>query len=474
MSDLSRETAPKGARARTNGAAPPAVLLVDDESTIRLALSRMLAGHGWRPLTARDGAEGISLFIADRPSVVLLDLRMPGMSGLDALKEMRRIDDTVPVIIISAHGDIPAAVEAIKLGAYDFIAKEPDFDKLMVLLKRAVEARDLRSMVKRLNAEVLTSVGSVLGRSEAIRNVAAQIHQIAHSDFSVFIQGDTGTGKSYIARMIHDLSARAGGPFVPVDVGAIPDTLMESELFGFERGAFTGADHRKPGYFERAGGGTLFIDELQNMPPAMQGKLLAAVEERRFHRLGGVEQVNVDIRIICATNGDIMTMVHNGRIREDLYFRLGEIVFVLPPLRDRTKDIRFLAERFLHEAVADLKRSEVSLSDGAVDVLEAYPWPGNIRELKNVVRRAALVAEGQVIEPRHLNFPSVRRGDGGNGSPSQETERPEEELDLAVVERKTIIAALRSTQGNKTRAASLLGIDYKTILRKIKKYGISV
>jgi DNA-binding NtrC family response regulator len=444
-------------------------LIIDDDRQVRHVLSRLLANQGYGVTEASTGQEGVVSFTRSRPAAVLLDLRMPGMDGMTVLKELKKLDATVPIIIITAHGDIPAAVEAIKLGAYDFIAKPPEYANLMTMLRRAIEAGDLLRTVHQLSAEVSSSIEHVLGASVPIKAIAGQIHKVAHSDFSVMIQGETGTGKSFIARMIHDLGQRSSGPFVMVDVGSIPETLMESELFGHEKGAFTGADRRKSGYFESANGGTLFIDELQNISPAMQGKLLAAVEERRVRPLGSTQPVDVDIRIICAMNEDLTALVQNGRIREDLFYRLCEFCITLPPLRERVEDIRFYARRFMDEAAEELERHRVEFSPEAAALILAHRWPGNIRELKNVVRRAALLAEGDIIEPRHLQFLFCQES---HAVALQAADAGEQLFQLAEIEKKTVLHALEFAGGNKTHAAALLSIDYKTLLRKLKSYGI--
>ncbi len=450
----------------------PTILITDDDARVRAVLARSLQAYGYRALEAADGSVGLDLFRREQPDAVLLDLRMPGLDGVAVLQEMKRIDDSIPVIINTAHGDIPAAVETIKLGAYDFVCKPPDFEKLMILVQRAVEAHQLARTVRRLSAEVASSIESVLGTSPSIKEVSRQIHKIAHSDLSLVIQGETGTGKSFIARMIHDLSRRSGKPFVMVDVGSIPDTLLESELFGHEKGAFTGADRRKAGYFEAANGGTLFIDELQNISPIMQAKLLAAVEERRVTPLGSTSSTDVDIRIMCASNMDIAGLVRAGRLREDLYYRLGEFFVTLPPLRERRGDILFLAQKFLAEAADDLERKQLSLSDESAEMLCSHAWPGNIRELKNVVRRAVLLADERIIRPEQLQFVQLRAGaTAAEGKPAL-APPAQASLNLEEQEKQAVIRALSDSHGNKTRAALLLAISYKTLLRKIKKYGI--
>lgn len=447
------------------------ILVIDDDESVRYVLARLLAKNGYRPVEAANGSDGIDAFSRLRPEAVLLDLRMPGMDGMDVLRELKKRDATVPIIIITAHGDIPAAVEAIKLGAYDFISKPPEFVRLITLLRRAIEAGALMRTVHQLNTDVASSIEHMLGTSASVKAIAGYIHKVAHSDFSLMIQGETGTGKSFVARMIHDLSRRSAGPFVMVDVGSIPDTLLESELFGFEKGAFTGADRKKAGYFEEANGGTLFIDELQNVSPAMQGKLLAAVEERKVRPLGSSRSVDVDIRIVCATNEDLPMLVRDGRVREDLFYRLGEFFITIPPLRERREDIQFFSRRFMLEAAEDLSRRSMELSDEAVAVLLAHQWPGNIRELKNVMRRAVLLADSRVLRPEHVQFPASCPA----SSPETQQASPVVQACVKLVdqEKQAIIRAMGACAGVKTKAAEMLSIDYKTLLRKLKKYGIS-
>ena len=454
---------------------PKTVLIIDDDQDVRNLLARLLLKNEYRPVEASSGAEGLAAFSRVRPDAVFLDLRMPGMDGMEVLRELRKLDATLPVIIITAHGDIPAAVEAIKLGAYDFLTKPPDFNQLMTLLRRAVEAGDLMRTVHQLSADVTATIEHALGTSTPIKAIAGHLHKVAHSDFSLMIQGETGSGKSFIARLIHDLSRRSSGPFIMVDVGSIPDTLLESELFGHEKGAFTGADRRKTGYFEAANGGTLFIDELQNISSAMQGKLLAAVEERQIRPLGSTQPIDIDIRIVCATNEDLQILVNEGRVREDLFYRLGEFFITIPPLRERSEDIRFFSQRFMVEAAEDLERRRVDLSDEAVTMLLAHSWPGNIRELKNVIRRAVLLTEDGTVGPEHIQFPAVcTTGLAGprRTAVSAAEERPAEHK-LSDHEKQAILHAMETCAGVKTRAAAMLAIDYKTLLRKLKKYGIS-
>ncbi|HEX8948437.1 MAG TPA: sigma-54 dependent transcriptional regulator [Dissulfurispiraceae bacterium] len=443
------------------------VLIADDDKTIRFAMCEILQHNGFVPLEASHGRQAIELLKKENPVAVLLDLKMPVMDGIETMLALKKTDPDVPVIIVTAHGDVETAVEAIKLGAYDFILKPPDFDRLILTLKRAIEKLELTKAVRRLNTAVDTSLEWSLGKGGAIRAVIEQIHQVAWSDFSVIIQGETGTGKSTIARIIHNLSKRAGGPFVTVDMGAIPETLVESELFGHERGAFTGAERKKKGFFEISGGGTILIDELENMSPYVQSKLLRVVEERRAYPLGSTQAVEVDVRIIAATNTDIRGAVRERKFREDLFFRLGEFIIQLPPLRERVEDIAFLSRKFFREAAAELNKQMQDITEEAIGLLNRYPWPGNVRELKNVIRRAVLLCSGEVVGAEHISF---LIGDKGreNTTPFQEISG----LSLKEVEKIAIRQALEFTKGNKTKAASILQIDYKTLLSKAKEYGL--
>lgn len=447
------------------------VLIVDDDKIIRLSLKEILEDNGFSSMEAFSGRQAIELFKKEIPDAVLLDLKMPGMDGIETMQELKKIDADVPVIIVTAHVDLDAAVGAIKLGAYDFIVKPPKFDRLLLTLKRAIEKMQLEKAVKRLNTAVGASLEWLLGKSEVMKGITEQIEQVASSDFSVIIQGETGTGKTTIANIIHNLSKRANSPFVTVDIGAIPESLVESELFGHERGAFTGADKKKKGFFEVANGGTILIDEVQNISPYIQGKLLRAVEEKKIYPLGNTQPVDIDVRIIAATNTDIRQAVREKKIREDMFFRLSEFIINLPTLRERIDDIPFLAQRFLVEACAEINKQVYEISDDAVNLLVHYPWPGNVRELKNVIRRAALVSSEGVIKAEHLSFIIGDKSDDRNGIPLM----PLKELvAIAVrdVEKKAIKQALEVTKGNKTKAASILQVDYKTLLTKIKECNI--
>ncbi|HCZ11443.1 MAG TPA: sigma-54-dependent Fis family transcriptional regulator [Nitrospiraceae bacterium] len=446
------------------------ILIVDDEEIVRFALSEKLEENGFSVLKAFDGRNAVDVFGREAVDAVLLDLRMPGMNGIETMHELKRLDPDVPIIIVTAYGDIPTAVQAIKLGAYDFIEKPPPISKLIVTLQRATEKLELERKVKRLDTTFETSLVLLMGRSKVMKRVIEQIKQVSWSDMSVMLQGETGTGKSFIANTIHNLSKRAGKEFVRVDIGVIPESLVESELFGHEKGAFTGADRKKKGYFEFAHGGTIFIDELQNMSPIVQTKLLSVVEEKKAYPLGSVKPLDIDARIITATNKDMKESVAENKFREDLFFRLGEFIITLPPLRERSDDIPFLSRKFMIEAETEMNKQIKEMDDNALDYLTRYNWPGNIRELRNVIRRAVLLTEDGVIRNTHIEL-LIEESDEKKETLSVSSLFP---LKAAVTdtEKRALRHALRVTNGNKKKAASLLNIDYKTLLSKIKEYGI--
>lgn len=448
------------------------VLVVDDDKIVRFSLCEILKDNGFLPIEAISGKEAIELFKKETPMAVLLDLKMPGMDGLEVLQELKEIDPDIPIIIVTALSDIETAIKCIKSGAYDFIVKPPKFDRLIFTLKRAIEKLELKKTVENLNTAFEVSLEWLLGKSDAIKSIIRQIYQVAQSDFSIIIQGETGTGKTTVARAIHNLSKRTRYPFIVVDASTIPETLIESELFGFQKGAFTGAEKSKKGFFESANKGTILIDEVQNMSLNVQGKLLMAVEEKRIYPLGSTNPVDVDVRIIAATNSDIKQAVKEKRFREDLFFRLGEFVISLPPLRERLDDIPLFAQRFFTEACAELNKRIRGIDDSTIALLKQYPWPGNVRELKNVIRRAVLLSASDVIMPEHIEF---LIGDKGSSDVENLPLMPLKELSASVVrdvERKAIRRVLDITKGNKTKAAAILQIDYKTLLTKIKEYNI--
>lgn len=440
------------------------ILLVDDESLIRENFGKILAINGFDVVTAHNAESALTAFHAQSPAAVLLDVNLPDRSGLDVHRDIRAIDASVPVIFVTAYGDIPSAVEAIKEGAYDFIAKPPDFERLIITLNRAIERRTLEKNIRDLHAAYQSSLEFMLGSSPAMQKIIAQLQQIALSDYSVIIKGETGTGKTHLANVIHSLSRRTAGPFVKVSVGSIPDTLAESELFGFEKGAFTGAERVKRGYFEIADKGTIFLDDMDNISLFVQGKLLSVIEDKRIYHIGSTEPIPVDVRIISATNKDLAEAPDTSTFRQDLLFRLGEFLIHLPPLRERPEDIAFFSKKFLIETCTELSKQIGELAPDALPVLTSYAWPGNLRQLKNVIRRAVLLSHDGRVNAENLRLILAMES-----TPRQQDVSP---LSIRDAEKAAILRALAQTGGKKTKAALLLKIDYKTLLRKIREYGI--
>jgi DNA-binding NtrC family response regulator len=436
------------------------VLIVDDEKNIRLTLSDFLTNNGFSPIEAANGEAALEVFRKEKPIIVLLDLKMPGMDGIECLQALRKIDPSVPVIIITANGDVPTAVTAIQLGAYDFTLKPPDFNRLMLTVKRAIEKVEYENALR-------ASFETLFGRSKVMKTIVEQVRQVAPSDFSIILQGETGTGKSFIARTIHNFSKRANGPFVTVDMGAIPENLVESELFGFEKGAFTGAERKKKGFFEIAHKGTILIDELQNVSPYVQSKLLRIAEEKKLYPLGSVTPFEVDTRIISASNIDIMQAMKDKKIREDLFFRLGEFIIHVPPLRERTEDIPLLIHRFFREATEELNKNMREISEDTMETLCNYTWPGNVRELRNVIRRAVLLSRDDTVCMEDINLNLDSRKENAEIFSSLLLQ------DItADAEKKAIRHALDLASGNRTKAAQILQISHSSLLRKMKDYNI--
>ena len=458
--------------------AKPRVLVVDDDPLTCAFLTQVLESRAFEVISALDAGAALEQMRSGAPEVVILDLRLSGLDGMDALRELREITPQVPIIILTGYGDVPSAVEAMRRGAYDFLTKPVESEKIVVAVRRALEHQALRIEVKELKQRLgqRDALRWLMGPGQQIQHVIQQIRRVADSNFTILVQGETGTGKELVARSIHQLSARHDKPFVALDCGAIPETLIESELFGYEKGAFTGADRRKEGHFQLAEGGTLFLDEIVNLPLSTQAKLLRAVEERHVQVLGATRAVPVDVRIIAAANVPLDGEIRAGRFRQDLYYRLNEFVILVPPLRERREDIVYLAKRFLAEASMELQRPTREISEEAVEVLLRYQWPGNVRELRNVIRRAVLLSS-DLVEPAH--FVALLAN-------SSETHPPEASADLAAqpplkdiarmaaaaAERRAIRQALRATRGNKSEAARILGTDYKTLHLRMRRYGI--
>jgi DNA-binding NtrC family response regulator len=457
----------------------PRVLVVDDEEEIRKILSNILEKEGFKVITAPDGQQAMEKIYFDTPDAVLLDVRMPGLSGMDVLKKIRAIDGNLPVVLVTAYADTHQAVEAMKEGAYDYLAKPFDNNEVVWITSRALAEGELRKSLKSINNRYKGNFRLIesMGPSDKISRLAADVHRVAKSDFSVIITGETGSGKELVARAIHGDSARVEAPFIAVDCGAIPENLLESELFGHEKGSFTGADRQTAGKFEAAHGGTLFLDEIGNMPLGSQAKVLRVIQDRKLYRVGGNKPVPVDIRLIVAANQNLLDMAANGAFRKDLYYRLSEFTIYVAALRERKEDIPYLAKRFLDMANVELNKTITGFTDAAVETLMSYDWPGNVRQLQSVIRRATLVARDEIIEKdlsiKRAEAPGLVFSPKVQGAPWENASLGEiVRQSVLAVEREVLKEVLRFTGGNKAKAARLLQVDYKTIHTKVKRFGI--
>jgi len=464
-----------------NSKNPKKILVVDDEADMRWILTNVLKKKGYRTITADDGKKAVQKVLENDPDIILLDIRMPEMDGIQVLEKVREINPSIQVIIITAFTDIKNAVQAMKLGAYDYLIKPFDNNELLLIIERALEKRDLETEVEHLRTLLIDRVdlSSRMGKSTKIEDLSKKVKKVAQSDFSVLIQGESGTGKELVAEAIHLNSQRSGGPFIVVDCGAIPETLIESELFGYEKGAFTGAFKRKEGYFETANSGTLFLDEITNLPKSMQTKLLRAIQEKVVTHLGGTENIPVDLRILCASNEEVLQQVRKGKFRRDLYYRINEFTIDVPPLRDRREDILYLSQLFLTKVNSELNKNIKGFSEEAKKFLLQYNWPGNVRELRNAVRRSALLAIKEIQQsdlPREI-LVSVQSEDIIKNE--SDTIDCEISLSKAVkncvqkTEYELIVLTLKKTHGNQSKAAEILKVDYKTLHTKVKIYGIN-
>lgn len=444
------------------------ILVVDDESALREVLSLRIEDWGYDVYTAADAAEAERLIQDRRPDVVLSDVVLPDVSGLELLKRLKRHARSLPVILITAHGSIDAAVEAMKEGAQDFLTKPLDYGSLRALLDATAEELRRRGEVHAIERQLerAPGIGGLVGRSKPIRELIKLIELLASSDAPAIVTGESGTGKELVVRAIHELSARRKGPFVAVNAAAIPEGLIESEVFGHEQGAFTGAMRSRPGCFELANGGTLFLDEIAEMPASLQPKLLRILETGRARRLGGSKEISFDVRILAATNRPPAVAVRDGHLREDLYYRLNVFELSLPPLRERTGDLPLLTQHFIREFNRKHGMMVEGLSEASAGLLEAHAWPGNVRELRNVIERAVIVAQAGWIEPSHL--PPYLRAQRAGGAPTIQLPVG---TSFAEAERTLILATLERVGGNKAEAARQLGLDVKTIRNKLKLYG---
>jgi two-component system, NtrC family, response regulator AtoC len=449
------------------------VLIIDDEQGLRHTVSLILGEEGYRTHTASDGEEGLARALELKPDVVLCDVRMPRLGGLDFLERYRAAGGGALVVMMTAYGSLELAVEAMKKGAYDYLPKPFSPDELVLTLKKAEEREALRREVSRLREEVGVDrrYREIVAKSPAMMQALEVASKVAKHPSPVLITGESGTGKELIARLIHEQSDRAGGAFVPINCGAIPENLLESELFGYVKGAFSGADRDKTGLFEVATGGTLFLDEIGEMPAALQVKLLRVLQENEVRRLGDTRTREVDARILAATNKDLQEEIRNGGFRQDLYYRICVVPIHLTPLRQRREDVPVLVRHFVDEFNRKLGLSIAGVDADAMRLLLDYPWPGNIRELQNTIERAMVLAEGGRIEaadiPSHVAHP-VAALDGMELADDELSVKKHGEL----LERRLIRTALERTGGNKTRAAELLELSSRALLYKIREYGL--
>jgi DNA-binding NtrC family response regulator len=461
--------------------ADPPILLVEDKDSLRAMLRHALEAQGHTVLEARDQPEAVQALRSSLPGAVLSDLRLPDGDGFGVLRAAKELDPELPVIVMTAFGSIQDAVAAMKEGALDFLAKPVDPDHLLLMVERALAQRRLATENILLKEELAQRRGApqIVGEDPKLKHVTVALHRAAATDATVLLEGESGTGKELFARALHALSPRADGPFVAINCAAIPENLLETELFGHEKGAFTGAATRKPGKFELAHRGTLFLDEIGDLPLTLQAKILRALEEKRFERVGGTAPLQVDVRVVAATNRNLKAAVAARQYREDLYFRLSVFPITIPPLRERPGDIHMLAKYFIERYCRDMNKKPLILAPSALEELAAYPWPGNVRELQNCIERAVILTEGDTIHGRHLNL-SFRRETPAAGAPVEDVW---DRIDLAgslgevtrrvvaEVERRKIEQALKEAGGNVGRAAEILQISYKAALAKVKEHG---
>jgi DNA-binding NtrC family response regulator len=457
------------------------VLLVEDKAELRAMFRKALERSGYNVEEAPDGSSAIDKVRSKRYLLVLSDLKLPGNSGIDVLREAHRVEPTLPVILVTAYGSVEEAVTAMKEGAFDFVQKPVDLDHLELLLARAANQQELLRENLLLREEYAMRYGfpRIVGENDAMKEASQITQRVAAADSTVLLLGESGTGKELFARAIHHLSPRAQQPFVALNCAAIPEGLVENELFGHERGAYTGAGARKMGKIELAHRGTLFLDEIGELPLSMQSKLLRVLEERRFERVGGTQGIDVNVRIVTATNKDLRAAVAQKTFREDLYFRIAAVPITIPPLRERGDDVLLLAEHFLDKFRREFRKPALTLSKDARARLLSYEWPGNVRELQNTIERASILSNADEIDALALQLPGAKPDaedlPANMLEHSFDWEGPLDEVSqraLAHVERFKIEAALRESKWNKTRASEKLGVSYKTLLSKIKSLGL--
>jgi len=459
------------------------VLVVTHDEDMARLLSCLMKGEDFKTLEVHDKETALQTVKSEPVALMLLDSRMHNADRIETLRQVRKLDRNLPVIVLASYNDTDGAIRAISAGAYDYFSKPFRSEELVQSVHQALSRRVPKQKTRSLSTEPVVNhpLREAMGPSEAVGQVISEVDRVAGSDFSVVIVGETGSGKELIARTIHERGARSGRPFVAVDCGAIPESLLESELFGHERGAFTGADSQKPGKFELANEGTLFLDEISNMSMGSQAKLLRVLQEKKVYRVGGTKPIDVNVRLLVASNQDLQALVDSGAFRRDLFYRLNEFSIVVPSLRERKEDIAYLARKFLDSVNLDLQKNVKGFSESAMNLLLHNDWPGNVRQLRSTIRRAALLAD-EVVTEKHLDLERVPRtapepevpllskveGTPWRGLSLQEIVQKR----VDQVEREVLIQVLDHTGGNKARAARLLRVDYKTIHQKLKRLGI--
>ena len=464
---------------------PGKILIVDGKSGICAVLSEYMQQEGLTPVVAHGGEAGLEKVRSEQPDALIVDLKLPDMDGMQIMKEAKALDMDLPVILVTGYPEIRGAVAAMKAGAHDYLAKPLKHHDVLRVVFRALNERELKRKLRRLSSQIQdkSSLRESMGPSDAVSRLSSDVARVAKTNFSVLILGETGSGKELVAQAIHQLSPRCEAPFMAVDCGAIPETLLEGELFGHEKGAYTGADKLKIGKFEIARGGTLFLDEISNMPLGSQAKLLRVLQERTIYRIGGTQPLSADVRVLAASNWDRHRLGESDSFRRDVYFRLNEFTIRVPSLRERLEDILYLAKRFLDLTNLELQKNVKGFTQPAVDLLLACDWPGNVRQLRSVIRRAVLLADDMITEQQlGMESASPKREIQQMECDQEADDSPQGYLPLKEIKRRKIVAVerailtrvLQETGGNKAKAARLLHIDYKTMQSKVRQYGISI
>ena len=449
----------------------PRILIADDEATIRKVIALLLKEQGYETKAVNNGREAVNALLEFQPDVILLDQQMPLMAGVEALEEIKRVRPNQTVVFVTAFGSISLAVDAVRKGAYDFIEKPFDNDHLILTIKRALEHSRMKGEIKTLKTQINQNQNTIIGENSGLKHIVAQVRQVAKTLATVLIHGESGTGKELIARSVHNQSQRFDGPFVAVNCGAIPLTLMESELFGHEKGAFTDAKEAKAGTFEQAHGGTIFLDEIGELPMDAQVKLLRVLEEQKVTRIGGKKAIPVDIRIVAATNRNLQEEVEKGRFRLDLMYRLNVFTITLPPLRERKEDIPLLVDYFISKHNKALNLSISGITQDAMDTIEAYEWPGNVRDLENALQSAMILTSTDVIQTENLPI-RLRGYEHLDPLIHPDSDTSDIKEINARIERELILETLVKCNYNRTSTAETLNISRKTLFNKMKRYGL--